>query len=131
MRPVSVRVSPAFTGRAYSNSCSPWTRVMKSSPSSRNTSAPPASPGVMKARGSTTRPAGRGRSIHPAIHGAHARLGHQEVVADRLAAAVLDGAWGGDQTEDPARLVAMVGLRVGVHLEVPDRQAVVPLEPLV
>src|SRR5439155_8688530 len=85
---------------------------------------------IRQTRGSTTRSAGGGRSIHPAIHGAHARLGHQEVVADRLAAAVLDGARGGDQTEDPARLVAVVGLGVGVHLEVPDRQAVVPLEPL-
>src|SRR5213076_384155 len=42
MRPVSVSVSPASIGRVYSNSCSPWTRVMKLSPSSRKTSAPPA-----------------------------------------------------------------------------------------
>src|SRR4030095_9132972 len=42
MRPVRVSVSPSRSGRRYSNSCSPWTRVMKFRPSSRNVFMPPA-----------------------------------------------------------------------------------------
>src|SRR6266481_5772699 len=76
-------------------------------------------------------PAPRAASLHPAVHGTRPRLGHQEVVSDRLATALLDGARGRDQAEDVGRLVAVLGLGVGMHLEVLDRQAVVLLEPLV
>src|SRR2546426_443666 len=76
-------------------------------------------------------PAPRAASLHPAVHGTRPRLGHQEVVPDRLAAALLDGARGRDQAEDVRRLVSVLGLGVGMHLEVLDRQAVVLLEPLV
>src|SRR5947207_12219634 len=65
-----------------------------------------------------TAPAPRPASLHPAVHGARTGLRHQEVVPDRLTAALLDGTRGRDQAEDVRRLVAVLRLGVGVHLEV-------------
>src|SRR5438132_1478441 len=68
------------------------------------------------------------RSVDPAVHGADAGLGDQQVVPDRVAAPFLDGTGRGDEAEDVGRLRAVVGLGVRVNLEVPDRHAIVPGE---
>src|SRR5437899_2563651 len=71
------------------------------------------------------------RLLDPAVYGPDARLGDEEIVADRLAAPALDHPGGRHQPEQIGRLVAVVRLGVGVHLEVPHPHAVVLLEPLV